>query len=434
MVGCLILALAACGGDPGGNAVDKAADVQEAKNEPVELTFFNINSQGITQEQFMEEYGNMISKRFPNFSLKNITNPKGNTADNLNQLVTAGQTFDILISSIDLTAKFLIPMGLQNDIGDLIKQTKYDLNKLEPSAVESQKLMANGSIYGLPVYNSTAVLYYNKDLFDKFGVAYPKNGMTWDDLYDLARKMTRTEGGVQYKGLTIDMIHTLTVDALSTPWVDIKTYKSQLAEESFIRAFKNLVRFFQIPGNELPGSAYGQGKQLDAFIKDKTSAMLLGMNNVALNKIQDNVNWDVVQLPYYTDKIGTGPQPYPTYFYISSNSQHRNAAFQVLDYVTSDEYQMEENRKGILPILKDTSKYISEFGSESPFFKGKNIKGFIPGKLAEPALKTAFDDEAKAQLNGQMIGDVANGKIDVNTALREAAERADKAIAEERTK
>lgn len=45
-------------------------------------------------------------------------------------------------------------------------------------------------------------LFYNKDIFDKFGVAYPKNGMIYEETLDLdlARRVTRSDGGVQYLG------------------------------------------------------------------------------------------------------------------------------------------------------------------------------------------------------------------------------------------
>lgn len=44
--------------------------------------------------------------------------------------------------------------------------------------------------YGLPITFSTVVLFYNKDLFDAAGVAYPTDGWTWDDVLAAAKKLT----------------------------------------------------------------------------------------------------------------------------------------------------------------------------------------------------------------------------------------------------
>ena len=48
----------------------------------------------------------------------------------------------------------------------------------------------DGVQYGIPFRSDFWVLFYNKDLFDAAGVAYPTNDMTWDQYADLAKQMT----------------------------------------------------------------------------------------------------------------------------------------------------------------------------------------------------------------------------------------------------
>lgn len=55
---------------------------------------------------------------------------------------------------------------------------------------------ADGTHYALPYRSDFWVLFYNKDIFDAAGVAYPTNDMTWDEYADLARKLTSGEEGV----------------------------------------------------------------------------------------------------------------------------------------------------------------------------------------------------------------------------------------------
>lgn len=47
----------------------------------------------------------------------------------------------------------------------------------------------NGKLLGMPIGYTTHVVYYNKDLFDKAGVSYPKGDWTWDDLLATAKKV-----------------------------------------------------------------------------------------------------------------------------------------------------------------------------------------------------------------------------------------------------
>ena len=45
----------------------------------------------------------------------------------------------------------------------------------------------DGKIYGIPVGFTTHCLFYNKDLFDQAGVAYPTSDWTWDCLLYTSR-------------------------------------------------------------------------------------------------------------------------------------------------------------------------------------------------------------------------------------------------------
>jgi len=49
----------------------------------------------------------------------------------------------------------------------------------------------DGTQYALPFRSDFRVLFYNKDLFDAAGVAYPTNDMTWDTYAQLAKDMTK---------------------------------------------------------------------------------------------------------------------------------------------------------------------------------------------------------------------------------------------------
>jgi len=54
----------------------------------------------------------------------------------------------------------------------------------------------DGVQYGLPITFSTVVLYYNQDLFDAAGLAYPTNDWTWDDLIAAATQLTDAQNRV----------------------------------------------------------------------------------------------------------------------------------------------------------------------------------------------------------------------------------------------
>ncbi len=51
------------------------------------------------------------------------------------------------------------------------------------------------NLFGVPENIQMMALYYNKDIFDKAGVAYPDATWTYDKLLEVAKQLTLTEGG-----------------------------------------------------------------------------------------------------------------------------------------------------------------------------------------------------------------------------------------------
>ncbi len=77
--------------------------------------------------------------------------------------------------------------GVLENLDPFIAAAGYDLNDYWPGLLESAKY--EGSVYGFPRDIEVNVLYYNKDLFDAAGLAYPDDTWTWDDLSAAAEKL-----------------------------------------------------------------------------------------------------------------------------------------------------------------------------------------------------------------------------------------------------
>ena len=82
-------------------------------------------------------------------------------------------------------------------LDDYISKDGIDLTQY---AGVTDQVTVDGKLYQLPFRNDFWVLFYNKDLFDAKGVAYPTNDMTFEDYDKLAREMTDTTFGSQIYG------------------------------------------------------------------------------------------------------------------------------------------------------------------------------------------------------------------------------------------
>ncbi|MBT9456449.1 MAG: sugar ABC transporter substrate-binding protein [Burkholderiaceae bacterium] len=58
-------------------------------------------------------------------------------------------------------------------------------------------------LYGVPAGFTSQVIYYNKDMFDRAGLAYPKADWRWEDLRALSQKLSRPAAKVYGYGLDV---------------------------------------------------------------------------------------------------------------------------------------------------------------------------------------------------------------------------------------
>jgi multiple sugar transport system substrate-binding protein len=78
--------------------------------------------------------------------------------------------------------------GFAEPLTPFIEKDSYDLSGFV--GMEANYAF-EGTQYALPFRSDFWVLFYNKDLFDAAGIAYPTNDMTWDAYAELAKKMTK---------------------------------------------------------------------------------------------------------------------------------------------------------------------------------------------------------------------------------------------------
>lgn len=422
------LSLTACGGSgtapAGNNKTGDGAAGLASNNEPAQLVFYG--AAGNTEDEFNSRWGNYIRKQFPNYTLKYIVNGKGTS---LPELIAAGETIDIIFDSIGGTPGNLIENGFQYDITELTKKHGVDLNRFEPTFIDAIKQM--GGLYGLPVNGGGLVIYYNKDIFDKFGVSYPKDGMSWDELLDLSKKVTRQEGDKQYVGFATSVMHTMRMNPYSLDVVDRKTQNAAIGQEKWKQIMQTIIvnPIVQNNGYQQLFTQKKGGLWTDDFAKQQNLAMF--MMNFGLQyavKEFETLNWDMVAIPTFKDKQGVGTQPYPNYFYITATSKVKDAAMNVLKYVTSDEHETIESKKGNIPVLK--SEDIKKMFGQETIFKGKNMKNAVYyNKFADPHAKTIYDDKVAGPLDAN-LKKVIYGEMDINTAFRNAEQEANKAIEE----
>ena len=95
-----------------------------------------------------------------------------------------------------------VQMYMENDV--LLKLNDYidaddsiDMSKYY-DGIRTLYTRSDGNIYALPKDHDTIALLYNKAIFDQYGVAYPTDDWSWNDVYEAAKTITEASGGDVY--------------------------------------------------------------------------------------------------------------------------------------------------------------------------------------------------------------------------------------------
>lgn len=432
----LLLATAmttACGsGKEGQESADKGSEqggktvkANEPPQDPIELILYYPFINDWDEEGLNKLLGEPLKKKFPYITPKFIVGGS-RPGTSIAELIAAGQKIDIMFFSIGATPPTLLDQKLEFDISPLIKKAGYDLGKLEPTTVDMAKQIAKGGMYGLPAYVPPSALYYNKDVFDKFGVSYPKDGMNWDDLEELNKKLTRKEGDTQYYGLAMPFGHLALMNARSLNPIDPVSEKAVINTDGWKKFADNFIRYYTVPGYEKTAKVLDVGTQTNRFFKDRNTAMFLEITGTHAAQLE-GMNFDIATFPVFKDAPSVGPQPYPTYYYITNTSKYKDQAFQVISYFTSEEFQMQKSKEGKMLTVLQNKAVRESFGQDVPLFKGKNTKAMLPQKYGPASAVTRYNSIATTEFYNAVIATISGVK-DLNTALRDAEETANQKI------
>ncbi|RKN70655.1 ABC transporter substrate-binding protein [Paenibacillus ginsengarvi] len=418
----------ACGANGTGTKASQSGTepVQEAKapavdmTKPITLTFFN----NASNEIFEQEIGARLKAKYPNVTIKTVGN--GFTRSNMEKLLAAGEQIDLFWIGFQESIADMKELGLAMDLGELIKRDKYDLTRFDDSALQMVKDQADkGEIYALPWQVGSAVLFYNNDLFDKFGVAYPKDGMTWNETIELARKVTRSENGVQYRGLDIGLVRHFYQQYALSPY-DPKTGKATyLSDPRWNKIMQFVKELYSIPGNRPDKIAEDRA----GFMQQKVVAMLPWSAYFQPFLGATGLNFNIAALPVFDDAKGQGVSPAASILMMNPKTKYKDEGWEILKFLASDEVEIGNSRIGFPPAIKLQAAK-DQFGADLPGFEKLNMKSVFYNKFtAQPVIKGEFHSAA-IKPYVPMIQNVGGDKSDINTALREAQEAAEKAIEE----
>ncbi|MDF2652836.1 MAG: family 1 extracellular solute-binding protein, partial [Paenibacillus sp.] len=274
---CLpVFVLSACssGSNTGGEAGEKAlpAAPKQMSNEPVTLTIYYYGGD-LTDEEFQTYFVKPVGQKYPHLTLKLVRNVPGTK---LEDLVATGSSPDLIYSPKGYMEDF-IGLSIVQDLDSYIREQKMDLGRFEPVTIDSLKSYApKYNMVALPFSYNGSALFYNKDIFDKFGVAYPVDKMTWDDVIDLGKRVSRKDGDTFYKAMYPSQL-TQFASQMAVAYTDPKTALPMLEHDDWKKAATTFKRIYDLPEN--------RATKLNNFFVERDVAMYAGVTTYTFGQV-----------------------------------------------------------------------------------------------------------------------------------------------------
>ncbi|MDX1613406.1 MAG: sugar ABC transporter substrate-binding protein [Candidatus Promineifilaceae bacterium] len=247
----------------------------------------------------------------------------------------------------------------------------------------------DGRQYGLPKYHGALALYYNKDLFDEYGVSYPDDSWTDVDYLAAMRQLTRDrdgDGQVDLWGSMVDVswerlqVH---VNGWGGHFVDPDDpRRSLMCEPAALAAIEWLRARIWDDGVMASPLNVNNLSTRQAFIQRRVAMIEDG--SWALRDILSQADFRIGVAPFPAGPAGRVTLTTTDGFGIYAGTRHPEAAWELVKFLTSKTYGRAMARANFLQparasLLPDWMAFIrAEFPAQT---RGLDLEAFAAGHV-----------------------------------------------------
>lgn len=427
--------LAACSAAPVAPAAP-AADAPAAEGQapeaaatgsvPLKLSFWGSDLDAQVYQQRVDQF---IAQN-PDVSVELIYIPS-DYSQKVQTMIAGGTPPDIIQLSEDVHS--YSSKGQIIPLNDYIAQDNIDLKaRYGETGGLTTAYSADGTLYAMPDRGGALILYYNKDMFDQAGVAYPTADWTWQEFLDAAQKLTVRDGdAVTQYGFAaggwwpwwMSFIYQnggAILDASGKPVVN----SPEVVEA--IQFYNDLVYKHKVAPSPEDYANLGTNSPDPLFAQGKVAMSTTGFWGIGGLK-DATFNWDIA--PLFRNKapatvlFGSG-------FGISKDSKHPEAAWKLIEYLTS-----EEGQAPIVENKQDAPANIATLNSDAFLQQSWSSKPINMAALGQSA-DAAFPLPLTPKWNEMMsifdteLGEVFANRAEVQPAMDSIQQQLDELFAQ----
>ncbi len=306
---------------------------------------------------------------------------------------------------------------------DLLLARDKGMQRVVPPHYEPQSKI-RGKTYMLTADTGPMVIFYNKDLFDRAGVPYPKDNWTLDDLVDKARKLVRQDAGQQYWGYQVNGGY-----LRNFPWIRLNGAREwdsivepkkshwdspSVAKELQLQLGDLINRFRVAPPRTGVPAEQSQIQYGFAAMKMEGPWFLPQMWGPKAAR-EGGLNYDVALMPRGTEQQAVHLQHGHT---INAKTKYQDASWEFLKWVASDQGQRRIAEGGRMCNLPENNEKI--WGPiASKTYNFQNVQAFLQTQKIGSIDVVGGVSEDQVMRDGG-LGQTLNDIMDGNATARDA--------------
>jgi multiple sugar transport system substrate-binding protein len=293
----------------------------------------------------------------------------------LSTSIAGGSPPDLFLMNYRFYGQFA-SRGALEPLGPYVEDSdEFEVDDFFSQAVDAFRW--DGEVTCMPQNISSLVLYVNRDLFRKYGVDQPRDGMSWTEFVDKAQLLTRDAAGNPVRGADPDLppqpgaakaeiygagIEPSIIRIAPFVWsnggevVDDEEQPTRLAFDS-PEAKEVLTLFFALRGfhGVVPADAEEEAEDSESRFANGRMAMFFDSRRaVPAFREAAKFDWDVVSLPVFDKPASI---LHSDAYCMTKGSKNKNAAWRFVEYALGPEGAPVIARTGrTVPSLKSVAE------------------------------------------------------------------------------
>lgn len=320
------------------------------------------------ERQFFQAYGAAFITKYPNYSIQVVElDPlykKGLSQQAYMELIDAEKP-DILYN---FNLRSLINEGKLINLEPYTRKSKIlNVANMNPNIVSYLRLNGDGNLFALTPTFQGKGLFYNKQLFDKYGIKYPTDFMTWEELLTVAKKFPKeaNDSGKALFGYYHRADHPYWIvremaETNKVEYADMEGKTVTIHSNEWKRMFDAVVAAYRngsIKMNDNSDPFHTDSVRTNPFSQGNAAMMVDYSYQVEYLK-DIGFEWGVVTAPVHANFPNQGASiSANSLFGIHASSANVEAAWKLIEYIASEEYAKSNAKSGISRGLSIYEKY-----------------------------------------------------------------------------